>query len=236
MSPRKSFLRQFLNPWGWWVLAAVLVTLVCLAIAQSGARSAERLAKEGVDATAEVTDVRRTSSRDSDGNIDYDYEVTYRFVVNGQTFEKQVDVAYDFYLRIGQGDILPVRYWSKDPSLSEIEPGSAAFQALFGQIATGVSGLVALILGRLGWRRARAAAWMNRHGVPRQVTVRGLVDTKVSVNKSPRFRATWQESGGREGATWMARLDRLPTVGSQITILADPEGRRASIWEGDLQA
>lgn len=70
MPQRKSFLRQFLSPWGWWVLIAVLATLACLVIARSGARSAERLAKEGVDATAEVTDVRRTSSRDSDGNID----------------------------------------------------------------------------------------------------------------------------------------------------------------------
>ena len=234
MPNRKSFLRQFLSPWGWWFLVAVTVTLICLAIAQSGARSAERLAKEGVDASAEVTDVRRTSSRDSDGDIDYDYEVAYRFMVDGRPYERRVDVAYDFYLKIGHGDIVPVRYWSKDPSLSEIEPGSAAFQALFGQIATGVSGLVALILGRLGWRRARAAAWMNRHGVARQATVKGLVDTKVSVNKTPRFRATWQESDGREGSTWMARLDRLPTVGSQITILSDPEGRRDSIWEGDL--
>jgi hypothetical protein len=234
MPQRKSFLRQFLSPWGWPTLIAVVVTMICLAIAQSGARSAERLATEGVDATAKVTDLRRTSSRDSDGRTDYDYEVAYRFEVEGRPYERRVDVSYDFYVKIGNGDILPVRYWSKDPSLSEIEPGSAASQALFGQIATGVSGLVALILGRLGWRRARSAAWMNRHGVARQVTVKGLVDTKVSVNKTPRFRVTWQESDGREVATWMARLDRLPTVGTQITVLADPEGRRDSIWEGDL--
>lgn len=236
MSPRKSFLRQFLSPWGWWVLVAVLVTLGCLAIARSGALTAERLDREGADATAEVTGVRHTQSRDSDGDIDHDYEVTYRFVVNGQTFEKQVDVAHGFYINVRDGDLLPVRYWINDPTLSEIEPGSAAFQALFGQIATGVFGLVALVLARLGWRRARAAAWMNRHGVARQVTVKALVDTSVKVNKTPRFRATWQESDGREGSTWMARLDRLPTVGSQITILTDPEGRRASIWEGDLHA
>jgi len=52
MLQRKFFLRQFLSPWGWWVLVAVLVTLACPVIARSGARSAERLAKEGVDATA----------------------------------------------------------------------------------------------------------------------------------------------------------------------------------------
>ena len=32
----------------------------------------------------------------------------------------------------------------------------------------------------------------------------------------------------------MARLDLLRTVSSQTTILADPEGRRDSICEGDL--
>lgn len=234
MPPRKSFLRQFLSPWGWFAFLAAFVTMICLAIGQSGARKAERLANEGAEATAEVTDVRRTSSRDSDGDIDYDYEVAYRFIVNDRSYEDRVDVSYDFYARTGHGDRLPVRYWVKDPTLSEIEPGSSASQARFGQIATGVFGLAALFLARLGWRQARQSAWMVRHGVPRQVTVTRLVDTAVKVNNTPRWRAVWQEGNGREGSTRMARYDRLPEVGSQITILTDPEGRRASIWDGNL--
>ncbi|MBL9046534.1 MAG: DUF3592 domain-containing protein [Tabrizicola sp.] len=234
MPPRKSFLRQFLSPWGGFALLAAIFALICLAIWQSGARTADRLAREGAETIAEVTDIRRTSSRDSDGDIDYDYEVAYRFTVNDRVYEDRADVAYDFYAKTGHGDSLPVRYWIKDPSLSEIEPGSSSAQALFGQIATGIFGLATLVMARLGWRKARQAAWMVRHGVPRQATVSRHVNTRVEVNDQPRWRAVWHDSTGREGSTRMARLDRLPEVGSQITILIDPEGRRDSIWEGDL--
>lgn len=116
----------------------------------------------------------------------------------------------------------------------EIEPGNAAFLALVGQIGAGVAGVIMLILARLGYRRAAAAVWMARHGVERQVTVTVHVDTNVQINNRSQFRATWTEANGRGGQTRLRRHEDLPAIGSQITILIDPEGRRDSLWKDDL--
>ena len=234
MTQPKSFLRQFLSPWGWAALAALVGALLSLALAQWGAETARRLAEEGVDTTAEILTTRITSHRDSDGDTRHDYEVTFRFAVDGALREDYEMVSQSYYFSVARGDVVPLRYWRQDPSVSELEPGTAATNALIGQIATGITGVATLILGWLGWSRAAAAAWMHRHGVERRVTVTGHVDTSVKVNNVPRWRATWIEADGRPGRTRMARKEALPEVGSQITILVDPNARRPSMWQGDL--
>jgi len=234
MIKHRSFLSQFLMPWGWAALGAALMMAIFVTITSFGVATAKRLTDEGADATAFVTDKRRIQNRDSDGDIDYDYEVSFSFTVDGKTYDDSRNVSHGFYLKVTTGDRVPVRYWTKDMSVLEIEPGSAEFQALLGKIASAVSAGAVLILARLGWRRAAAGAWMVRYGVERQVGVTGHVDTKVKVNNVRRYRATWKEADGREGTTRMRRQEDLPTVGGKITILVDPRGQRDSVWKDDL--
>lgn len=230
MQRQKSFTRHFFGLWGWLALGAVGVTAVFLALAWFGARTADRLASEGAETSATVTDKRRTS--DGDGGTDY--TIRYQFTVGEETVEDRQDVSFLFYQGLSEGDHIPVRYWTGDPSVSEIEAGEAATTGLIGKIGAAVSGLFVLIFGRIAWKRASDATFLARHGFRRQVTVAEHQETNVTVNDTRQWKATWREADGREGATRMARREKLPEVGSQITILIDPENRRASMWEGDL--
>ena len=232
MQRQKSFTAHFFGIWGWLALGSLAVLAIFVVLAVIGARNADRLANQGADTTATITDMRR--STDGDGATTY--LVRYRFDVAGETIEDRQDVSFLFYQSVSEGDTLPVRYWTADPTLSEIQPGDASAMAWIGRIGAAVTGLATLIFARLGWRRAAHATWMARHGVRRQVTVTGHQMTNVEINDTRQWQATWTEADGRTGATRMATRDRLPAEGSQITILVDPDHRHDSLWEGDLLA
>jgi hypothetical protein len=230
MQRQKSFTRHFFGLWGWLALGSLAIGAIFLALALIGSRNVDRLANEGADTIALVTDKRR--STDSDGGTDY--TLRYRFTVAGETVEDRQDVSFLFYQSVDEGDEIPVRYWTGDPTLSEVEGGDAHAMAWIGKIGLAVTALSTLIFARLAWRRAAHATWMARHGVRRQVTVLALEETSVEINDVRQWKATWHEADGRNGATRMARHEALPPVGTKITILVDPEQRRDSIWEGDL--
>jgi hypothetical protein len=230
MQRQKSFTRHFFGLWGWLAAGTVAVGAVFVVLAVIGSRDAERLSSEGADATAIVTDRRRTS--DSEGGTDY--TVRYSFTVGDETIEDRQDVSFLFYQAHGEGDAVPVRYWIGDPTVSEIERGDAATMGWIGTICTVITAAVALVFARIAWKRAAHATWMARNGVRRQVTVTRHVQTNVSINDVAQWTAHWIEADGRDGATRMARHENLPPVGSQITILIDPEHRRDSIWQDDV--
>jgi len=230
MQRQKSFTRHFFGVVGWLALGAAVIAIVLALIGQSGARQADRLTHEGADAEATVTSKRRTS--DSDGGTNH--WVRYAFGVGQETIEARQDVSRTFYQRLSEGDRIPVRYWIGDPAVSEIELGAAASVGWYAMIGAAVAAAVALVLARISWKSASNATWMGRHGLRRQVTVAAHRQTLVEINEVPQWKATWREADGREGASRMARREKLPAVGSPITILVDPEGRRDSLWEGDL--
>ena len=232
MQRQKSFTRHFLGLWGGLAVGAAALSIFLALVGQSGSRTADRLTNQGADTEATVTDKRR--STDSDG--DTQYFVRYAFIVAGETLEDRQDVSFDLFQRLREGDRIPVRYWTGDPTVSEIERGAAETVATFGKAGAIIASLIALVLGRIGWKRAAHATWMGRHGIHRQVTVETHQLTNVEINDVPQWKATWREADGRTGATRMARRDLLPEVGSPITILVDPEGHRDSMWEGDLRA
>jgi hypothetical protein len=232
MQRQKSFTAHFFGLWGWLALGSLALGGVFVSLAVIGSRNADRLTNEGADATALVTDTRRTS----DGEGGTDYTIRYRFTVNGETIEDRQDVSFLFFQSVSEGEKIPVRYWTGDPMVSEVQRGDAASMGLIGKIGTAISAVIALIFARIAWKRAAHATWMARHGVRRQVTVLAHQMTNVEINDIRQWKATWREADGRDGATRMANADRLPAEGSQITILVDPEHRRDSIWEGDLLA
>jgi Protein of unknown function (DUF3592) len=234
MVRQKSFVRYFFGLWGWLALAGAFGTVIFCVVGQSTNQIAQRLNNEGAETTAEITRAYRSSDRDADGDVDYDYNVFYRFTVNGRSFEDEQQVSYAFYKKTETGSRVPVRYWVNDPSVSEIERGASATGAWISWIGAAIFGLGTLVLAKLGWKRARTATWMISHGVEREATITGLVETMVEVNSVKRWRANWREAGGRTGSTYMRRIGDLPGIGTRITVLSDPEGQRDSIWTGDL--
>jgi Protein of unknown function (DUF3592) len=228
------FIYSFFRLWGWFALLATVLSVIAWFIATANIQAAQRLVIEGVETTAELTRVYRSTDKDSDGRTTYRYKASYRFTVAGKTYEDEQDLTYDFYQKIGTGQRIPARYWAKDPSVSEIEPGrtaKAAWIAGFGALALSFA---ALIFARLGLNRAASTTWMHRHGVKQHAMVTGHIKSWLSINNRPRWRATWRQEDGREGCTYLVRFDQLPNIGTYISILADPEGQRDSIWIGDL--
>lgn len=232
MTRRKSFLRQFFTYWGLWALVALAAAAFALNIAWIDATSAARLAKEGADAQATVIGLNMTSTR-SNNRTQHHYEVTYQFTVDGAAQEGQKIVSEAFYRGLKTGDIIPVRYWTRDPGLTEIEPGFHARQALIGQIVATVAAVLTLIFATLGWRWAARARWMVRNGIQVEVTVTRLAGSWFNFGKNSYYRATWADPRG-EGRSRLHRGKHLPGVGTTITVLTDLAGLRASLWEGDL--
>lgn len=230
MQRYKSFTRQFFGLWGWMTLGAVAIFLIFLTVAMVFSRSAGRLEAEGADATATVIDRRMRKS----GNDSTDYLIRYSFNVGSRTVEAEQEVSLTFYRDLVAGQTVPVRYWTADPSLSEIEAGAASAASLIGWIGAALSALVALVLGRIATRRALHGHWLIRHGVRRQATITDHRVTNVRINDIQQWQAVWREPDGREGSTRMARREDLPAEGAQITLLVDPNGHHPSLWEGDL--
>ena len=232
MTKRKSFLRQFFNYWGLWALMALAATAFAVTMARVDATNAARLATEGADAQATVTGLNMTTTR-SNNRTQHHYEVSFSFTVDGTTHEGKKIVSEAFYRALKTRDIIPVRYWTQDPSLTEVEPGLRATQARIGRIVAGVAAVVTLIFATLGWRWAAAARWMVRHGIPRETTVTRLAGSWFNVGKNSYYRAVWQDAQG-ETRSRRHRIKRIPGVGTKVTILTDPAGLRPSLWEGDL--
>lgn len=232
MTGRKSFLRQFFTLWGLGALMALAACAFAVTVAHIDSAKARRLAEEGADAQAKVTGLTMTSTR-TDNRTRHHFEVTFTFTVDGTAHEVKRIVSESLYRSLRTGDQIPVRYWTADPTLAEIEPGFHAGQAMIGQIVAGVAGVLALIFAALGWRWASAARWMARNGVAREVKVTRLAGFGALFGSAPYYRVVWQDDQG-EGRSRPHRIKLLPGAGTTTTILTDPAGRRRSLWEGDL--
>lgn len=228
----KSFARHFLGIPGWIALGALAFAALFLILGLIFSRNAARLESQGADAIAIVTELR--TRRDSDG--DTEYLLRYAFPVGADSIEQQTSVSYEFYRSATEGQEIPVRYWTEDPNVNELSRGASASMGWIGWIGAGIGGLAALISGRIAWQGAAQARWLARNGVRRQVTVTDHRETLVRVNGRLLWQALWREADGREGASRMAPRDRLPAIGSQITVLVDPQGQRPARLEADLLA
>lgn len=229
MTKQPSFLKHFFGVFGWLALGALTFGLIFGTVGYFLSRTAERLANDGVTATATITNKRRVTDDD-----DTDYEITYTFPFGQEEVQDRQDVSYSFYGDVSVGDALPVRYWSKDPSVSEIEEGATAQTGMVFRYLGYAFGVVGLLLAHVANRRAQAALWMARHGMRREVVITGHEATSVTINDQPQWKAKWLEPDGREGASRMRLRERLPEVGARIMVLIDPEHRRPSLWEEDL--
>ncbi len=232
MTKPKSFLRQFFTHWGLWALMTLAVCAFALTLARIDAAKASHLAEEGADAQATVTGLNMTSTR-SNNRTQRHFEVTVSFTVDGISHEGAQTVSEAFYRSLKTRDIIPVRYWTHDPSLTEIEPGHRANEALIGEVVAGVAAVLTLIFATLGWRWASAARWMVQNGVAREVTVTRLASFWSNFCATSFYRAVWQDTKG-ETRSRLHLIKHLPGVGKTTTILTDPAGLRPSLWAGDL--
>lgn len=233
MTKGKSFLRQVFNTWGLWALMTLAASIFALTMAHFDGQSARRLAQEGADAEAMVTSLTQTSTR-SNNRTQHHFQIGFSFKAGDHPHDATQIISEALYRSLRTGDRIVVRYWTRDPSLVEAEPGHHASQALIGQIVAGVALVLTVGLAGLGWRWASKARWMVRNGVERPATVTRLIGSRFNFGKTGYHRAEWRDEAGVIGQSRLNRSKHLPGAGTPITILTDPSGIRPAIWEGDL--
>lgn len=189
-------------------------------------RDAARLERDGADAFANVMALEKTTG-DPPRHL-----VSYAFQANGTWFEGQSEVPEDMFERLQVEDRVPIRYWSENPALAEIEPDMRSSEFWGGMLFRGLILVCVLPFLLHGIWHAVRVQWLVRNGVPIVAEVLELV--AASKDDEPlAWKARWISPDGRSGMTETQPASRTPPVGSVITILTDPAGWRGSIWEGD---
>lgn len=215
----KPFLRLFFGLFGWCAaIATVFAVVGALLFIGAGAKAAH-LRTEGAETEAIILTLTEAHNRSSRRSRSNSHDVTYRFQVGADSYTATDSVPADRFRTLSVGDRIPVHYWQKDPTQSEIDFGDAQSDSLAGAVIAVIATTAALILGRLAWREASDAAWMARHGQPVSVQVTGHSRTTVKVNGLPLWRAEWLNPDGTTGRSNRALLSWLPAVGKTVTVL-----------------
>ncbi|MEO0911800.1 MAG: hypothetical protein AAFY59_02250 [Pseudomonadota bacterium] len=228
--------KLFLRNWGWMAAFPMLFAVIFGLVAMFEGRKAERLAAEGVDGVALITNKDVEVSYDSDGDRRTTYRVYFTIDPNGREHADDDTVGRRFYNSVKVGEEVPVRYWAPDPDVNEIEPGSTGTTIWITKIVSAVTLTIALAWGYFAWEKGAKAVRMRERGVRRRARVTGLKITNVSVNKRKLVRLMWLDEEGVEGASFMARREKFERwpEGSEVWVYADRAGRRPSVWEGDV--
>lgn len=232
--PPVSLFRLFWRMGGWVVLLFGAVFLIVTAIGYVSFQSAERFAREGLPATAVVTEKYLEESRDSDGDRVIEYFVTFEFETQaGRALSLTELVSYDEYSRGETGGSFDLLYLRSDPTRVELTRGSNARAANGLQIAALGVGLIWLAglwwIGRWAVEAGRARAYGTRQ-VAHVTEVR---TSNVKVNNRYRYRLVWKDAAGREGTSLLYKSTALDGYGNGDPIVIY-QGLKRSWWAGDI--
>jgi hypothetical protein len=190
--------------------------------------NAKRLSADGFDTFANVMALEV-----DDAGEKARYLVQAAFLVDGEWSETTSATSRAFFDTLQVEDRIPVRYWSRNPEIVEVEPGSIQLRQHEAILGFGTLLLILAATSILPFRQTVRVIWLSRYGVPMQTEVTGHADGS-SPDGPPRWKATWIEPDGGTGSTRALPGDKVPEIGSLITVLTDPTGKRESLWEGDL--
>lgn len=208
--------------------------------------AAQEFAANGVDVMGKVE--KRWEStrdcRDNDSNVTRtctDFNVGYRYEVAGKAWADSATTDYDTYANLTEGSPIMVRVVPADPGDSvtsfdaeavDSSGGLGIMAAIFG----GLGGLFVLIGGGVLaglLRGALAGVALREAGTTRGAVVLAREQTNVRVTGQTQWRIRWRDDAGALGSSRGQALDGLPAVGERITVYADPDHKRPSVWEGD---
>jgi len=226
---RVSWKRLFTRHFIWLPVIPLLVAAVLGAFALHELRTAELLDIYGIEAVATVVDrdIRRT--RDSEGRTRTEYRILYRFQpATGPEITTRRSVSRTRYEAAPAGSEITVRYVGHDPTVNEIEAGSAAWTGWI--LALVAAPFAAVGLGLTVWIGRRKASLFRaaRNGEVRQARVTGHLVSNTQVNGRTQYRMTWVDAGGTHGQSGLFGHERLPPEGSVIVVYVD--GRTGRSW------
>lgn len=205
---------------------ALLAVAVALFVASVGvgigmSRAADRqvrqqriFAAEGIDAHGDVVRLWRGSGKDQTR------WVSYRYAVEGRTYEGRTKIGSSAWRALQVGATLPVRYVRSDPGWSRaagVQPKAMPLWLPF--VVGGVLAIVGWLCAGLirGQRRLLAEG----RAVPAIVTGRTLHRTQYGTQQSITY--TFQLLSGATAEGRSGPSSKPPAVGSVICVLYDPD-------------
>jgi len=232
--PKRSLICLTLGAGGWLFLIAFLAALAFGANAVMQMQVNDTLARDGLDATAVITQKSsRINGAGTGKTRNTVYTVRYQFTAADGTPTTGIQtVSKTFFDSVAVDDQRPARYLPENPTTAEIEIGRGE-QARSGFVKI-ASLLLAVGLGGLfiWFRRAHAKISLRETGEIRhaEVMAHNLIERKNAAAKYGR--ATWRD-GDTIGQTSAMLIEGLPNVGEMITIYSTSSGKPA-IWEGEV--
>ncbi|MFM7336370.1 MAG: DUF3592 domain-containing protein [Tabrizicola sp.] len=233
-APSETLPAALLRLFGWSALIALLFAGMGVGLAIGAGKKAAHMRDAGATAEAVVVALTENHRRSGRHSLSHSYEVTYRFQAGSSTYTATGSLPRDQFLALEEGDRLPVRYWTTDPSESEIDFGDAQSDSWVGVVMAAAGSVATLVLGRLASREASEAAWMARHARRHAAEITGHVRTSIRINGFPLWRAEWRNADGTTGTSACRFSAALPRVGTTVTVVTDPEGRRPGRLQSDI--
>lgn len=204
---------------------SLVLALICVTAMAVNFRDTLRLRQEGEQTSANVLALDVTGSGESRR-----FNVRFAFLHDGVWFENSAAVPEDLFSQLHLEDRISVHYWRQDPSLVRLTADWNPAN-VFPILSWGGASLFFLgaAIADVRWRAH--TFWLSRNGIAVQarVTATEEVDEEGHLH-----RAVWIEPNGQTGKTSSHHAWKLPPIGSRITILTDPTGKRPSVWEGDI--
>lgn len=228
-----SFWRVFVRHHLWVPLIPLLVAVVTGVIGLGLWNSASQMARDGVEAVAQVTDRRIRTTTDSDGNRTTRYSVSYTFRPSSdQRVEAEDTVSRAYYDRVEVGGQVSVRFLPSDPARSQLEPAGVVAPVALLTVAVVAAGIM-VVLAWFFWGNKLSILRAARSGEVREARVTGSETTNVQVNGRTQYRATWMDAAGQTGRSAMMDYQALPKTGEVLRIYIDPRSGRGW-WENDF--
>jgi hypothetical protein len=230
-----AMFRLFMRLSGWSAAVSLALGAAIVFVGSQISENADRLAAEGVDATATIIGKREIERHNANDTRTTDHLLRYHYPVgNGTLHYEERDVSGGFFDSMEVGQQIPVRFLPADPEMHEIEPGSVGDNAFYATLIGALFLLLGVLLAWLIGRKAQRMVRIRDHGARADATVEEVV--AVSGSRYLKFRFADGQGIDRAGQSLLRRRRKIGDIeaGDQIPVRYDPQVPKRAYWERDL--
>ncbi|MBE2269883.1 MAG: DUF3592 domain-containing protein [Anaerolinea sp.] len=201
-----------------WGIPAVILAIVLIVSALNDNHLADALAADGIEINADIIDKYMSSDRNPDPYI------TYRYVVDGRTYQRDERIRDEYYRLREIGDQVTVRYLPDSPSVARLTTRYAApTTSLQCWLLTSITLLIGAVLW-VGGKEYLSFRWSARGQVCDGVLNGVQVFRSSRQGREVRYTYAFHTPSGKkiEGARHVFRNDpgfHEPPLGSPVKVL-----------------
>jgi hypothetical protein len=197
----------------------------------------EARSTQGLVLTKEIRVSRSRSRRSSVSSRTKHYEVTYRFTVDGETFEGRDELSHEKWEQLTERGPVEVLYRPQKASSNRLAGRSnwllKTIFGVFGSVFAGVGGIIFV----RAVRKTRLESHLRQHGVRAQGTVLELEERNIQINDVQQWRLHY-EYRDFQGHRYVSTVD-MPEheaqqwrAGDTGIVFYDPSRPAEAAWLG----